>query len=143
MTLKTFQQIRSWFSFNLVLMVGEIFSFLLIGPSSSFAASSLLSVSGNHIVASGGCTVLLRGVDVDGLEFSPGGYGPPSGNNGSTLAVVGEAVTVWHSNVIRLPLNQDYWFGCSGANAASYQQAVSNIVSYCSAQNVYVILDLH
>lgn len=117
--------------------------FLMVWPSFGFSAPSALTVSGNRIVSSGGCTFLLRGVDVDGLEFSPGGYGPPSGNNGSTLAVVGEAVTVWDSNVIRLPLNQDYWFGCNGANAASYQQAVSNIVNYCSAQNVYVILDLH
>ena len=48
-----------------------------------------------------------------------------------------------HVNIIRLPLNQDFWFGCGGAGAATYTGAVQSIVNFCSQNNVYVLLDLH
>ena len=106
-----------------------------------------LIVTGNEIVTSFGCTVILKGVDVDGLEFSPSGF---AGSwPGSILGVAQESVGTWHSSIIRLPLNQDYWFGCGNPSnptppsAAAYQATVSSIVSYCSSQNAYVILDLH
>ncbi|HJT25182.1 MAG TPA: cellulase family glycosylhydrolase, partial [bacterium] len=107
------------------------------------AAPPTLQVSGNHLQTTSGCNVLLKGVNVDGLEFSSTGEGPSGGNGGNTLAVAQMAVTGWHSNIIRLPLNQDYWFGCQGANQSNYQNIISGIVSYCSSQGVYVILDLH
>jgi hypothetical protein len=119
------------------------FLFFAMGASKVHATSAALQVSGNKVITSGGCAVTLRGVDVDGLEFSDTGYGPPSGDGGSSLEVAQEAVTGWHSNIIRLPLNQDYWFGCNGANESTYQGYVSSIVSFCSQNNAYVILDLH
>lgn len=105
-----------------------------------------LKVSGSQIVTSAGCTVLLKGVDVDGLEFSNNGF---SGSwPGSLLSVAQEAVTVWGCNVIRLPLDQDWWFGCSNSrgapsSASAYQGIVSSIVQFCSNNNAYVLLDLH
>ena len=102
-----------------------------------------LKTSGNQIVTSGGCTVTLRGVNVDGLEFSSNGEGPPAGNGGNTKGVITEAITAWHCNVIRLPINQDYWFGCSGANQVNYRGIIDGLVSYCSSLGVYIILDLH
>ncbi len=89
---------------------------------------------------------MLKGVDVDGLEFSNNGF---SGSwPGSLLSVAQEAVTGWGCNIIRLPLDQDWWFGCSNSrgapsSSAAYQSIVSSIVQFCSNNNAYVILDLH
>lgn len=140
-------------------------SFLLIFlcEKTAFAQLNTLYVTGNQLATatSSGCTLRLKGVDIDGLEFSPYGYGPggssancggftgnsTNGCGGDTLAAVTEAITAWHATVIRLPLNQDFWFGNSNAitqiTASQYQSAVSTIVNYCASQNVYVIMDLH
>jgi hypothetical protein len=121
-----------WLAFGLTPVAGQI---------------SPLSVQGNQIVNSSGCTMHLYGVDEDGFEYCPvnigwSGYSP--------VKLAQEAVTNWKVGIIRLPLNQDFWFGCpdyksggQGVTAANYQAAVSTMVSYCASQNVYVILDLH
>jgi hypothetical protein len=89
----------------------------------------------------------LFGVDEDGFEYCPvnigwSGYSP--------VQIAQEEITDWKVGIIRLPLNQDFWFGCSnyksggqGFTATGYQAAVSTMVNYCASQNVYVILDLH
>lgn len=109
--------------------------------SGASAAPPPLQVTGSEIVTDSGCTLVLKGVNVDGLEYSSGGYS--SGWPGNIVGVAQMAVTGWNCNVIRLPLNQDYWFGCGGANQATYQGMVNNIVNFCSTNNVYVLLDLH
>src|SRR5579871_1348781 len=113
--------------------------------SLTLAAPPALHVSGNKLETASGCSMLLKGVDADGLEFSSTGEGPSGGNGGNTSAMVGEAVTVWKSNIIRLPMNQDYWFGCEGGdtNGTNYRSIVSSVVSVCSNNNAYIILDLH
>ena len=112
------------------------------------AAPPQLHVSGNQLLTSSGCNVRLKGVNVNSLEYNPYGTKGPPGQG--ITATVAEAVTAWNANIIRLPLSQDYWFGCTnskvGGNpvtAADYQALVQSIVNYCSSQNVYVILDLH
>jgi hypothetical protein len=106
------------------------------------AASPQLQVISNQIVAptNAGCTVHLQGVNVDGMEFdATGSQGPPG--QGIT-ATVAEAVTAWKANIVRIPMNQDWWFGC-GAGGANYQAIIDSIVNYCNANNAYVLLDLH
>ena len=80
------------------------------------------------------------------MEYNPMGQGPAGG----ITAVVAEAVTLWGANIIRLPLSQDFWFGCTNSkvgggsvDGAAYQSAVSTIVSLCSSNSAYVLLDLH
>ncbi|HVZ79371.1 MAG TPA: cellulase family glycosylhydrolase [bacterium] len=111
-----------------------LFAFLL--SSSALAAPPDLFVSGNHFQTSSGCSVRLRGVNVPSLEWSNTGEGPP-------LSSVQAAVGTYKANIIRLPVNQDRWFGCQGGSASSYQTIVDNIVNYCSGANAYVIIDLH
>lgn len=122
--------------------------FLIFGSfHQGFGASANLQVIGNQIFsASTGCTVRLKGVNTDSMEFAPGGQGPAGG----ITAVVAEAVSQWGANIIRLPLSQDFWFGCTNSkvsgnpvNSANYQALVASIVNYCSAQGAYVLLDLH
>lgn len=118
---------------------------VLFSSALALAAPAALHVSGNKLETASGCSMLLKGVDADGLEFSSTGEGPTGGNGGNTSAMVGEAVTVWKSNIIRLPMNQDYWFGCEGGdtNGTNYRSIVSSVVTVCENNNAYVILDLH
>jgi hypothetical protein len=140
--------IKSLFIAPTVFLVG----FLVI--PSAFAQSPQLKISGNHIVtASGGCTVRLKGVDFSGLEYSVQGDGsgaPTTTIAGNTMtnyvALATEAVNVWHANCVRLPINQDYWCGCSnskGTPNAGYQAEILAVAAYCEANNVYMDLDLH
>ncbi len=101
------------------------------------AQPSVMTVVGNTLSFGGSCTI-LRGVDADGLEFSNTG-------SGQMLNMVTEAVGTWKCNIIRLPLNQDYWFGCGDGdtNGTNYRTLVNNVVNYCSGQGAYVLLDLH
>jgi hypothetical protein len=105
-------------------------------PATALATSAQLKISGNHIVeSSGGCTVVLKGVNVDGLEFS-NNDGPTSAGITATVAF---AINTWHANVIRLPLSQDRWQTYDW----SYRNLVDQIVTLCEENNAYVILDLH
>ena len=102
------------------------------------AAPPDIHVVGNQIqTVAGGCNIRLKGVNVDGLEFDPNGNQGPG-----TYNTVAQSVTAWGANIIRLPMNQDWWFGC-GNNQVIYQNVVDSVVNYCNANNVYVLLDLH
>ncbi len=110
-------------------------------------------------MTSQGCTIRLRGVDVSGLEYSPtGDYGngtaPTTTISGVGMAdypaILSEVITAWHCNIVRLPVNQDYWFGCgnlrdydAAVNTAAYRGMIQAAVSVCSAHNAYLDLDLH
>lgn len=139
---------KSLFVTPIVFLIG----FLAIPPA--FAQSPQLKISGNQIVtASGGCTVRLKGVDMSGLEYSVqgDGSGAPTTNIAGFnmtdyVALATEAVNVWHANCIRLPINQDYWCGCSNSSGtpnAGYQAEIQAVVNYCNTNNVYLDLDLH
>ena len=97
---------------------------LLLLSQPAQAAPPQLKINGSAIVnASSGCTVRLRGVDIDGLEF-----GVNDANPSGILATATEAIDTWKSNFIRLPLNQDRWFFYPD----SYPAMVDQLVSLCS-----------
>ena len=115
-----------------------IFSNLLI------SAPAQLRVSGTNIVrASDNCQWRLVGVNICGLEWDSTGMGPPNGSGGNMSQSVSYAISNWKSNCVRIPLNQDFWFGYRGANQTTYRSIVDNIVSTASNLNAYVELDLH
>lgn len=116
------------------------------------AAPPQLEISGNQVLnASNGCAVRLKGVDCSGLEYSS--TGDQSGNAPMTtvdgvkmedfVSIANEAVNVWHANLIRIATNQDYWFGCNGANQTAYRDELQAFVNFCSNNNLYVDFDLH
>ena len=127
-----------------------IYGFLVLGTKLAQAMPSTLHTSGTSILNAQGCAVRLVGCDIDSLEWDPLGYGP-SGGSGIAITVQ-EAISYWHVNCIRIPLNEDYWFGYSNSqstgyestvSASAYQGIVDSIVTLCNANNVYVDLDLH
>jgi len=121
-----------------------VFAFVLgVFVNGLWADPALLMVQGDQLVTvTGGCPVHLQGVDVPSLEYSTktGGDGP----NG-VLGSISVAAKVWNANFVRVPLNQDRWLGIGGCTSSgtTYQNYVTSLVTWCMANNVYILLDLH
>jgi endoglucanase len=123
--------------------------------STLMAAPPELKVSGKYFqTVSGGSIVRLVGVNICGCEWSAASYGPPSGFGGDMVQSVNAAITTWKSNCVRIPLNQDFWFGYSNGSSASsntqntsygnrYRADIDDVINAASEKNVYVELDLH
>jgi hypothetical protein len=123
--------------------------------STLLSAPPELKVSGKYFqTVSGGGIVRLVGVNLCGCEWSAAGYGPSGGFGGDMVQSVNAAVSTWKSNCLRVPLNQDFWFGYSNGSSASsttqstanqnkYRTYIDNVVNAASGKNVCVELDLH
>ena len=101
-----------------------------------------LHVSGASVDNASNATVTLTGVNISGLEYN---Y---SGEDVQVLNSEVQAVAGWHANLLRIPLNEDFWFGDAPASdptdgGISYQATVDSLISYAAAHNIYVMLDLH
>ena len=98
----------------------------------------MLHVKGNRIVNEEGKEVWLQGVAVASLEWSAKGE--------NVLGSVETAIRDWHVNCIRLGLHDKFWFGEGSRQndgGAAYRQLIDDVVNYCAARGVYVVLDLH
>ena len=110
---------------------------LLALPSKSV----ILKVAGNKIVAPDGTPVRLQGVNVESLEWSAKGE--------NVLRSAKVAFVDWKANAIRLPVNDDFWFGRGRApqttsnDADAYRALVDDVVKLAAGQGGYVVLDLH
>lgn len=103
------------------------------------AAPLPLKVLGTQLLDGNGQSVRLRGVNCAGLEWASDG-------DGRILKTVEVAVKEWHANLIRLPLSQDRWFGKAPEQkdgGAGYRALVRQLVDFCSANQTYIMLDLH
>jgi len=108
--------------------------------STALAAPKSLRVEGNKLKNSSGQVVRLKGVNVPSLDWSPVGE--------NVMRSIDVAIDGWNSNVIRIPLTQDLWYGYyRGQRAAdrgqAYRKLVDSIVKKISDKNCYVLLDLH
>jgi hypothetical protein len=103
-----------------------------------------LHVEGNKLVDSGK-TVRLLGVDRSGTEYSC-----IQGNgffDGEVDQAAVTAILSWHTNAVRVPLNEDCWLAINGAPAqysgTAYQNAIAGWVKLLRQNGLYVIVDLH
>jgi hypothetical protein len=99
----------------------------------------------NHRIVSArsGDPVLLRGVNLSGLEYSaaPGGTFLDAARIDE--GVVREIVRGWRANVVRVPFNQDWVLrGTASSTAAEYLQALDRLIAWCEAEGAYTLLDL-
>jgi endoglucanase len=120
-------------------LVGLVSSLAALADTTVSNAPLPLKISGKDILNSRGETVLLRGVNVPGLEWSSDGQG-------HVLPTAGVAIHDWHCNIIRLPLSQDRWFGHGPEQSdggRAYRALVRRVVEYCQTNQCYIILDLH
>jgi hypothetical protein len=102
-----------------------------------------LHVAGNQLADPANNPVVLRGVNIISLEWRPDGD--------NVMQAVNIALKDWHANLLRLPVNQDFWFGHdeswgggeSGDGGAGYRDLVDQVIASARASNAYVMLDLH
>lgn len=102
--------------------------------------SRSLRVRGNDLVNEEGAGVLLQGVNVPSLEWSPKGE-----NIHRSMKV---ALLDWKANVVRLPVSASFWFGRGKGGTSSndlqvYRTIVDDAVKMAAGQGAYLILDLH
>lgn len=105
------------------------------------AAPPELRVRGNRLAGPDGREVWLQGLSVDSTQWNPAGE--------RTLETIPVAIEKWKANVIRLPLNDNFWFGrgkppkMPSNNAEAYRQLVDAAIEKASSRGAYVALDLH
>jgi hypothetical protein len=113
-------------------------------PASTMAPS--VSVRGNQLISQTGKPVRLTGVNRSGAEYACGeGWGIWDGPTDTNSAVA--AMTSWHVNAVRIPLNEDCWLGINGVKLAysggRYRSAIADYVSRLERFGVTPILNLH
>ncbi|MCK4376136.1 MAG: cellulase family glycosylhydrolase [Candidatus Brocadiae bacterium] len=97
-----------------------------------------LRAEGNRLVGPDGTAVRLRGVNIASLEWQDEGE--------NVLESMAVAIDDWGSNVIRVPLSQDRWFGRSPTQSdggARYREIVDAMVVGTAQRGAYIILELH
>lgn len=102
--------------------------------------SKQLGVYGNKLITSDHDTVILQGVNVVSLEWSPTGE--------QIHRSMKVALKEWHANAIRLPVNHSFWFGngkgkIKSNDAEAYRQIVDEAIAMAAGEGAYLILDLH
>src|SRR5579859_3505420 len=111
-------------------------------PGSSVAAATstdlAVRVSGRALVGADGKPVRLVGVNRSGSEFKciQGGTAGARGTgvfDGPTDTASVAAMTAWHIDAVRLPLNEDCWLGINGVDpqwgGPAYRAAIGDYVA--------------
>lgn len=99
---------------------------------------SELRVVGNKVVNTAGQEVWLQGVNVDSLQWNA------RGERVMRSALV--ATEDWKANVIRLPIQDGFWFGKAPDQkdgGRAYRGLVDQLVTLAANRGCYVLLDLH
>lgn len=110
-----------------------VFLFLLVAVFANNLEANKLTVRGPNIIDQDGNVLVLKGVNLPGLEWdmSPG-------NNNITRETVMHISDDWGANVIRLPFNQDWYL-----NNEAYRNTIKNVHRWVTEEGMYLILDLH
>jgi hypothetical protein len=93
-------------------------------------------VQGAQILGASGKAHLFRGLNRPSLEWS---------STGDQLSDIDYSwmQMQWNANVVRIPLNQDYWLSDSPIVDTSYPTTIDQQISWAEAVGMDVILDLH
>lgn len=87
---------------------------------------------GNKILDANGEQKVFHGVNRPSLEWDYGGI--------KLNAADFEEMASWKANVVRLPLNQAFWFG---GQREIYKNRVDQVVGWALDAGLHVIIDLH
>ena len=97
-----------------------------------------LHVEGTSVLNKDGKEVWLQGVNVDSLQWNVRGE--------YVMKSVLVALEQWKANVLRLPIQDKFWFGKDASqkdDGKAYRELVENIVNLAANRGAYVMLDLH
>ncbi|MBV8304752.1 MAG: glycoside hydrolase family 5 protein, partial [Acidimicrobiia bacterium] len=88
--------------------------------------------------------VNLHGVNRSGTEYACiQGWGIFDGPSDAASV---QAIASWHTNIVRVPLNEDCWLGINGVNPAyggtAYRQAIVSYVNLLHQYGMYAELSL-
>ena len=128
------------------LLLGVLAGAVLATTSASghAAPSAGLRVVGNRLVDRAGRVVIFHGVNRSGTE-----YACVQGNgifDGPSDARSIKAMTEWHVNAVRVPLNEDCWLGLNGVRkpyaGAAYRRAIVGYVRLLERSGIYPELSL-
>lgn len=109
----------------------------------SFGLPELVTSANRILRADTMQPVLLRGVNRSGLEYSPPSEAGFLDGAQFTQEEVREIVIGWHSNLIRLPFNQEWALeGTAGHSAGEYLAALDQAIAWAAALGAYTVLDL-
>jgi hypothetical protein len=119
-----------------------------VGPSSGVApplagpSDAPYTIQGPTIVGASGHPHLFRGLAYPSLEWNPAGLSARNGGQ-SPGQTDFDIIQSWNANVVRIPLNQDFWLQDNTFSSSSYQGTVDSEVGWAENDNLDVILDLH
>jgi hypothetical protein len=107
---------------------------LLAQPS----ISKNLKVVGNQVLDDNEQAVWLQGVCVDSMQWSAGE---------NILWSTQVALGTWQANLIRLPIDEKFWFGRGQGqkpgDEIKYRALVDDVVKLVAGAGKYVVIDLH
>jgi hypothetical protein len=92
-------------------------------------------VVGNQVLDANGSVHRFLGLARPSLEWSPTGE--------HISAADFQAIASWKANVVRVPLNQDFWLPGAHLHDPSYPSTIDSVVQMAEAAGMDVILDLH
>ena len=105
---------------------------------------TVMGTGGNpgHLVDANGAILQLHGVDRSGTEDTCD-YGNAFDTPVDQTAVT--AMKSWNVNAVRVPLNEDCWFGINHVTTGgkTYTDAIKTYVDLLTTNGLVVILDLH
>lgn len=129
----------------------------LLADAESASGAPGITVRGNQFVTTSAgklgvervradVPVVLRGVNFSGAEYAclqeHSFWDNPKGN-----AATVDAMLRWHSNVVRVPLDEECWLGINGApkryGGANYARAMSRFANLANGEGLVVEVDLH
>ena len=98
----------------------------------------ILKVVGNRLHDPDGKDVWLQGVNAGGLASLPQ----------DTQAIKSTVVAIdeWKANCVRLPMNEEFWYGKSPYQkdgGEGYRKTIDQIITLAANRGAYVVLDLH
>ena len=97
-----------------------------------------IKVVGNRLRNGEGEEVWLQGVAIPGLEIRPEGHG--------AVQSCKAAIEDWKSNVVRLAVREDYWWGQGKGQTdggAAYRALVDAAVTMVANRGAYMVIDNH
>jgi hypothetical protein len=94
-----------------------------------------LHVAGNRILQANGVPVVLRGVQLYGLQSDP----DPAWIASDTIA----QAKSWGANMVRVSLGEQMWLSSSCTYVAGYAPKVDQIVNWITSLGMVALLDLH